>query len=93
MNIYLNLDAPLIKQFGFQDPSTITFNAISDLHNDIMTIESLILGLVTLIMGVTIYSSFTNYSNNLTNLKGLASTNPFVTLQNNVIHNTQLEII
>jgi hypothetical protein len=47
MNIYLNLDAPLIKQFGFQDPSTITFNAISDLHNDIMTIESLILGLVT----------------------------------------------
>ena len=63
--IHLNLDAPLSNQIGFQDPSTINFTAITDLHHDIMSIESVILGLVSWMMLYSYYTAKSRYANSL----------------------------
>jgi hypothetical protein len=59
-----------------------------------MTIEAVILGLISWMMVYTVYSTSYKYTNSLTLIqKKNKIISPFVSLKNNVIHNTALEII
>ena len=82
-NIYLNLDAALENQYGFQDPASNVFVAIIDLHHEIMTVELYILGVVAWLLGSAVVKGYTNFK----------TSSKFVHIKDNIIHNNVLEIV
>ena len=80
LNLSAHCDRPEPWQIFFQDPASPILEGIINLHNDIMTILLFILGLVSVILGTSIYFFNINRYNPAIYYSGLT-------------HNTRLEFI